>query len=190
MSILEDFVANHQSLPADVLRNLELIRLLDCKLKANEVEVADLTGLYFAKHDNATYLHVKRLHESMRLLAEEKLAIAKQLTDTLAAASQRLSASIKILECQVRAPLDKDQPQKKKSEIKVGDDIGTLDYLHDFPIFDHDKPMCVCGKGSYGDMVKCDGLNCLIEWFHFKCVGILSQPDGTWLCPDCSSRVA
>ncbi|KAL1522972.1 hypothetical protein AB1Y20_017935 [Prymnesium parvum] len=44
---------------------------------------------------------------------------------------------------------------------------------------------CVCGKGSFGEMVCCDNPMCAIEWFHFNCVGLSATPEGTWLCPMC-----
>lgn len=51
---------------------------------------------------------------------------------------------------------------------------------------------CLCKKLSYGDMIACDNPRCEIEWFHFACVDIKSQPKGRWYCPRCrgeSSKV-
>lgn len=31
---------------------------------------------------------------------------------------------------------------------------------------------CLCKKISYGQMVGCDNADCLIEWFHYGCVGL------------------
>lgn len=31
-------------------------------------------------------------------------------------------------------------------------------------------------------MIKCDNEKCLIEWFHFKCVGLNCFPKGKWYC--------
>ena len=44
---------------------------------------------------------------------------------------------------------------------------------------------CFCQKGEFGQMVACDNPACKIEWFHFKCVGLTSEPTGSWYCPDC-----
>ena len=44
---------------------------------------------------------------------------------------------------------------------------------------------CFCEKGEFGDMIACDNPSCIIEWFHFKCVGLTTAPSGTWFCPDC-----
>ncbi|KAL5972250.1 Inhibitor of growth protein 5 [Taenia solium] len=51
---------------------------------------------------------------------------------------------------------------------------------------------CLCKKLSYGDMIACDNPRCEIEWFHFACVDIKTQPKGRWYCPRCrgeSSKV-
>ncbi|CBK21505.2 uncharacterized protein [Blastocystis hominis] len=44
---------------------------------------------------------------------------------------------------------------------------------------------CTCGKPSYGEMIGCDNDNCTIKWFHLRCVGLDSIPEGTWYCPIC-----
>lgn len=49
-----------------------------------------------------------------------------------------------------------------------------------------DKKYCICQKVSFGDMVACDNDDCPYEWFHWPCVGLKSEPAGTWICPICS----
>ncbi|VDO95122.1 unnamed protein product [Soboliphyme baturini] len=34
-------------------------------------------------------------------------------------------------------------------------------------------------------MICCDNTNCLIEWFHFNCVDLITKPKGKWYCPNC-----
>jgi inhibitor of growth protein 3 len=51
---------------------------------------------------------------------------------------------------------------------------------------DDDKKYCVCQNVSFGDMVACDNDNCPMEWFHWNCVGLKSEPKGQWICPPCS----
>lgn len=46
-------------------------------------------------------------------------------------------------------------------------------------------PYCTCQRPSFGEMVCCDNDNCEFQWFHYDCVGIKTQPEGEWLCPDC-----
>ncbi|GAA99188.1 uncharacterized protein L969DRAFT_93650 [Mixia osmundae IAM 14324] len=51
-----------------------------------------------------------------------------------------------------------------------------------------DGAYCLCGQGSYGEMVGCDGDECEREWFHLACLGMKEAPRGRWLCPDCSIK--
>jgi inhibitor of growth protein 3 len=49
-----------------------------------------------------------------------------------------------------------------------------------------DKKYCLCQNVSFGDMVACDNETCPYEWFHWTCVGLKSEPVGTWICPVCT----
>jgi inhibitor of growth protein 3 len=51
-----------------------------------------------------------------------------------------------------------------------------------------DKKYCICQSVSYGDMVACDNEQCPYEWFHWTCVGLKSEPVGTWICPVCTKN--
>ncbi|KAI8466114.1 MAG: hypothetical protein J3K34DRAFT_434758 [Monoraphidium minutum] len=44
---------------------------------------------------------------------------------------------------------------------------------------------CICNNVSYGEMIACDNPDCIVEWFHYDCVGISQQPKGKWYCPQC-----
>ena len=50
---------------------------------------------------------------------------------------------------------------------------------------------CKCAR-SQGKrkMIACDNKSCPIEWFHFKCVGLKTEPKGEWFCPDCRGDMA
>ncbi|RKF72875.1 putative phd-finger domain-containing protein [Golovinomyces cichoracearum] len=50
-----------------------------------------------------------------------------------------------------------------------------------------DRKYCTCQSISYGDMVACDNPNCEFEWFHWSCVGLKSEPLGTWICATCEA---
>lgn len=52
-----------------------------------------------------------------------------------------------------------------------------------------DKLYCTCRKVSHGSMVACEGKNCKIEWFHFDCVGLTSEPKGAWYCDQCLANM-
>lgn len=51
-----------------------------------------------------------------------------------------------------------------------------------------DRKYCICHSVSYGDMVACDNESCKLEWFHWSCVGLRSEPVGTWICPVCTKE--
>ncbi|KAK0657603.1 inhibitor of growth proteins N-terminal histone-binding-domain-containing protein [Cercophora newfieldiana] len=52
-----------------------------------------------------------------------------------------------------------------------------------------DKKYCLCQNVSFGDMVACDNDDCPYEWFHWSCVGLKSEPNGTWYCPECNEAM-
>ena len=49
---------------------------------------------------------------------------------------------------------------------------------------------CTCRGEDSPDMVLCDGPECAIGWFHFKCVGLSGPPKTKkWYCSICSERL-
>jgi inhibitor of growth protein 3 len=48
-----------------------------------------------------------------------------------------------------------------------------------------DTKYCYCHDVSHGDMIACDNADCKIQWFHWNCAGITSEPQGEWLCREC-----
>ncbi|CAI2161983.1 5056_t:CDS:2 [Funneliformis geosporum] len=65
------------------------------------------------------------------------------------------------------------------------DDTSTA---ADMPIDPNEPIYCYCQQVSWGDMVACDNSECEIEWFHYPCVGLKSQPKGKWYCQDCTDK--
>ena len=51
-----------------------------------------------------------------------------------------------------------------------------------------DTLYCTCRQISFGEMIACDADSCLIEWFHYDCVGLKEPPSGPWYCTDCSNE--
>lgn len=49
---------------------------------------------------------------------------------------------------------------------------------------------CQCPYDEVSEMIACDAKDCVIEWFHFECVGIMVPPQGSWYCPDCRKKLA
>jgi inhibitor of growth protein 4 len=48
---------------------------------------------------------------------------------------------------------------------------------------------CFCRRVAFGEMIACDNDDCLIEWFHFPCVGLTKHPKKQWFCRDCSKKM-
>ena len=38
-------------------------------------------------------------------------------------------------------------------------------------------------------MVGCDNDDCVMEWFHYACVGLTEKPVGKWYCPQCREKM-
>ncbi|OAF68444.1 Inhibitor of growth protein 5 [Intoshia linei] len=55
----------------------------------------------------------------------------------------------------------------------------------DMPIDENEPRYCYCNKVSYGLMIGCDNEECMLEWFHYECAGIKTQPKGKWYCNNC-----
>jgi inhibitor of growth protein 4 len=63
----------------------------------------------------------------------------------------------------------------------------SFDVALDMPIDPNEPTYCICNRVAFGEMVGCDNPDCKREWFHFECVGLVANPTGKWLCPECSS---
>ena len=49
---------------------------------------------------------------------------------------------------------------------------------------------CYCGYGD-GYMIGCEGEKCPgNNWYHLECVGLRTEPRGTWYCQTCAERKA
>lgn len=57
-------------------------------------------------------------------------------------------------------------------------------------IEDSEVTFCFCGKENDSPMIGCDSPECALQWYHFKCVGIVEPPDGNWFCPNCQKIFA
>ena len=45
---------------------------------------------------------------------------------------------------------------------------------------------CYCRGPEEGPMVACDNSSCPYQWFHFKCLGLKTEPlTKSWFCPSC-----
>ena len=60
----------------------------------------------------------------------------------------------------------------------------TFDVFVNYDSEDEPK-YCLCNRPEFGYMIACDNNKCVIEWFHFECVNLNSEPKGKWYCPTC-----
>lgn len=45
---------------------------------------------------------------------------------------------------------------------------------------------CICRKPDDGrPMLQCENLDCVIKWYHFDCVKIVTVPEILWFCKYC-----
>ena len=64
----------------------------------------------------------------------------------------------------------------------VGPDTSEMPYDPTEPKY------CYCDQISFDEMVACDNEDCTIEWFHYACVGLSSQPKNEWFCRFCAPK--
>ncbi|OHE90672.1 PHD-finger domain-containing protein [Colletotrichum orchidophilum] len=78
-------------------------------------------------------------------------------------------------------------PAREGKDADADGDDSVLDAEDDEA--GDDKKYCTCQNVSFGDMVACDNEDCPYEWFHWSCVGLKSEPNGTWYCPVCTENM-
>ncbi|CAG2248616.1 inhibitor of growth protein 1-like [Mytilus galloprovincialis] len=84
---------------------------------------------------------------------------------------------------------EKDKGPKKKKKRKAKKEQTPTSPID--PPIDPDEPTyCLCNQVSYGEMIGCDNDLCVIEWFHFNCVGLVNKPKGKWFCPNCRGETS
>lgn len=46
---------------------------------------------------------------------------------------------------------------------------------------------CICRQQDDGrNMILCENDQCMIQWFHFDCIGIDVAPENDWYCQNCA----
>ena len=72
--------------------------------------------------------------------------------------------------------------------LKFHSEIIMLEFLGRYFTRESAKLICwgICkGVGDGALIKKCDGDECKIEWFHFKCVKLEEIPNQPWFCENC-----
>lgn len=74
------------------------------------------------------------------------------------------------------------QTPRETTTTTVGPDVSEMPYDPTEPTY------CYCDQVSFDEMVACDNDDCDIEWFHYACVGLTSQPRHEWYCRFCAPK--
>jgi len=74
---------------------------------------------------------------------------------------------------------------KAASESSTSNNSQLLDSINNDSTTSSLNSFCICGKGFVGQMIACEASECLVEWYHFECVGLTVEPEGDWICPAC-----
>lgn len=78
-------------------------------------------------------------------------------------------------------------PGRPRKYTKEHDDIDQTPF--EMPIDPNEPTYCTCNRVSFGEMIGCDNPDCLIEWFHFECVGLTAPVKGKWYCDACKEKM-
>lgn len=207
MSYLEDYIFSINYLPIEFQRSLELIKQLDILAENTNSDLQTLTSDYFNSlskdgnlltEDKEKLSSIRYKQKEVGNLNDEKIVISKQMVDVLDLQIKKLEKDLFKFSKEIKSDEESltvaETPQKR---VKIDKDMTFTNMSEDYNMFmeDETKPYefqseikqtyCVCNKASYGDMIACDNPTCKHEWFHFTCVGLTSQPNGQWYCPDC-----
>ncbi|VVC37722.1 Zinc finger, PHD-finger,Zinc finger, PHD-type,Zinc finger, FYVE/PHD-type,Zinc finger, PHD-type [Cinara cedri] len=147
-----------------------LTTLYDLSISSDESEIdGEITfhenkNASFTLESNDTYRPKLKQKTKKRKFVEEKDEQAMYL------ASDRLPSS----------PLTKKQKRKHIKTIKSTQKSQQKEeilYCYCRSPYDSELPM-----------IACDRPGCVVEWYHFKCVGIVAAPKGKWYCPECRNK--
>lgn len=73
----------------------------------------------------------------------------------------------------------------KKEKEEEGKERTNTNFPLEPPIDSDEPTYCLCNQVSYREMMGCDIDLCVVEWFHFNCVGLVNKPKGKWFGSNC-----
>lgn len=144
----------------------------DEQVPPEDAEEAEEAGVS-AEAESASL--TKAAGAARRSIRRKSTASPRNESPTPLAASPRTSRS--------RSPAarkKKPQPRGRRTETAVVGTVGPD--TSDMPVDPNEPCYCYCHQVSFGEMVACENDDCKMEWFHFGCVGLSSQPKGKWYC--------
>lgn len=141
----------------------------------------------------ATKLVNERYARLMKL-ADERVRLAQSTYDLVDEHITRLDRDLSAFERDVAAQAGRRADGFRNDAFRgdaFGDYGGTGTYDDSPSVANPNEPTyCVCRQVSFGEMIACEQDDCPIEWYHFGCVGLKTQPKGKWICPQCKRKEA
>mmetsp|Transcript_21449 Transcript_21449/g.35903 ORF Transcript_21449/g.35903 Transcript_21449/m.35903 type:complete len:206 (+) Transcript_21449:238-855(+) len=201
---MEFLVEDMKQLPVVTELRLKELRLMDSSSRSNTVRLNDegnkildeLSEL--AKKDpdfdeepirTKFQAHMARRSEALNGLDGQMQKIQKlyDLVDGRITFLDTCTKDIEHLMPQITGQRGTGNRKKKKRKAVGGEAMASDEvFLDTAPAYDPNEPVfCTCRQISYGNMIACEHENCPIEWFHFPCVGLKSEPEEPWFCAQC-----
>ena len=133
---------------------------------------------------------IDRFQEQLLNLAEEKIAVTRQLQDVALRQMDTILEVESALESAARKERDENEAVVRISSSRSKGGANTT-----VPQF-QEEVWCVCrGPDDGRPMVACDNSKCSLTWWHLDCVegymksrgvGTMPEESGAWICPVCS----
>lgn len=127
----------------------------------------------FGNPDGITSKEIDVAAQTILDLSAQRVECARSLVELLNQAETEIIKEIKLTEATLA-----ENKRLKDAPPKEGEREGGGE--------DH---ICICRDRTCGDMVKCDNSACPLQWFHYECVGLSTQPQGVWFCPYCVAQM-
>lgn len=164
-----------ECVPPEFERNFTLLTDLDKRSEELRIRAKEYLNEYKkTKHrdERAKIREITdELFEKIASYADDKIALAQQTYELIDRHIRRFERAN-----------DADKAASPKPDDKPKE-------IFDMPPDENEPKFCVCRNISHGQMVACDNPDCVIEWFHFACVGLDKQPKGKWYCQQCGPEI-
>lgn len=218
MPYLEEFLKSISSLPSEFKDNYSELRKLDERFQEcekqleNQFEQELEDAKKACESDSTPQAHslsrkVTETAEMCKDVADQKIKLATQTYKKVDGHIRRLDRYLKKLdqelkrESELTGGLSAVEQRVDVPELAGGEGDNKVNQKKrqlveqpvsmdlDLPVDPNEPTYCICNRVFFGEMVACDNDNCIIEWFHYECVGITEPPKGKWYCPDCAPKM-
>lgn len=204
---LINILNNHSLILID---DLELIKILKLNLKGWTSEAVEkrwkqwgefkkdyLNSIKNVNNENNPFLNFKienkeKGRDTSKSLDHRHLKIKISLKPTHIQSSiksnipppKRIKKEVKTGPVLVIKQLNKQQKEKKYEAKLTTPESTPVTPSPKHVTAIQEETYCFCNGPSFGHMVACEYEKCPHEWFHFKCVGLTSEPKNEWFCSD------